>query len=224
MSKNFKEIFETLQSRGTRKRMVAAWGVDSHTIAAAAKADVASSLDDAAVEQVKGIKVNDAAHADNADEAAHATDADKLGGIAAADYATKAYADQAEADALAAAKEHVTGVIADYYTKAEAETQFMDSTETSNAIDAKITALNLGATYEPIGAETRAKAYADGLAVNYDAKGAAAAAEAAAKAYADGLAANYDAAGAACLLRCCRGCDRRMVCRGLRHGSQRSRR
>ena len=38
MSKNFKEIFETLQSRGTRQRMVAAWGVDSHTIAAAAKA------------------------------------------------------------------------------------------------------------------------------------------------------------------------------------------
>ena len=38
MSKNFKEIFETLQSRGTRKRMVAAWGVDGHTIAAAAKA------------------------------------------------------------------------------------------------------------------------------------------------------------------------------------------
>lgn len=36
--KNFQEIFEALQSRGTRKRMVAAWGVDSHTIAAAAKA------------------------------------------------------------------------------------------------------------------------------------------------------------------------------------------
>ena len=36
--KNFQEIFTTLQSRGTRKRMVAAWGVDSHTIAAAAKA------------------------------------------------------------------------------------------------------------------------------------------------------------------------------------------
>lgn len=42
-----------------------------------------------------------------------------------------------------------------------------------------------------------AKAYADGLAGNYDASGAAAAAEAAAKAYADGLAENYDAAGAA---------------------------
>jgi hypothetical protein len=43
----------------------------------------------------------------------------------------------------------------------------MDSTETGNAIDAKITALNLASTYEPIGAETRAKAYADGLAGNY---------------------------------------------------------
>ena len=42
-----------------------------------------------------------------------------------------------------------------------------------------------------------AKAYADGLAGNYDASGAAAAAEAAAKAYADGLAKNYDEAGAA---------------------------
>ena len=42
-----------------------------------------------------------------------------------------------------------------------------------------------------------AKAYADGLAVNYDAAGSAAAAEAAAKAYADGLAGNYDAVGSA---------------------------
>ena len=43
----------------------------------------------------------------------------------------------------------------------------MDSTETDNAIDAKITALKLAENYEPIGAETRAKAYADGLAGNY---------------------------------------------------------
>ena len=42
-----------------------------------------------------------------------------------------------------------------------------------------------------------AKAYADGLAGNYDAAGAAAAAESAAKAYADGLATNYDAKGSA---------------------------
>lgn len=38
MFTKFSEIFEELQSRGTRKRMVAAWGVDSHTIAAAARA------------------------------------------------------------------------------------------------------------------------------------------------------------------------------------------
>lgn len=36
-------------------------------------------------------------------------------------------------------------------------------TEVDGQIDAKIAALNLGTTYEPIGAETRAKAYADGL-------------------------------------------------------------
>ncbi|MBR4978617.1 MAG: phosphate butyryltransferase [Bacteroidales bacterium] len=38
MLKSFSEIFAELQSRGDKKRMVAAWGVDSHTIAAAAKA------------------------------------------------------------------------------------------------------------------------------------------------------------------------------------------
>lgn len=38
MFTTFSEIFKELQSRGTRKRMVAAWGVDSHTIAAAGKA------------------------------------------------------------------------------------------------------------------------------------------------------------------------------------------
>ena len=36
--KTFKEIYAELQGRGSRKRMIAAWGVDSHTIAAAAKA------------------------------------------------------------------------------------------------------------------------------------------------------------------------------------------
>ena len=38
MFTKFSEIFTELQGRGTRKRMVATWGVDSHTIAAAAKA------------------------------------------------------------------------------------------------------------------------------------------------------------------------------------------
>ena len=36
--KNFNEIFAELQGRGQKKRMVAAWGVDTHTIAAASKA------------------------------------------------------------------------------------------------------------------------------------------------------------------------------------------
>lgn len=38
MLTTFDEIFAELRSRGTRKRMVAAWGVDTHTVAAAAKA------------------------------------------------------------------------------------------------------------------------------------------------------------------------------------------
>ena len=53
---------------------------------------------------------------------------------------------------------------------------------------AQIEALKLGETYEPIGAEARAKAYADGLADNYDTAGSAEGALTAAKAYTDELA------------------------------------
>ena len=38
MFTRFSEIFEELRNRGERKRMIAAWGVDSHTIAAASQA------------------------------------------------------------------------------------------------------------------------------------------------------------------------------------------
>ena len=38
MFTKFEEIFAELQKRGARKKMIAAWGVDSHTIAAAGKA------------------------------------------------------------------------------------------------------------------------------------------------------------------------------------------
>ena len=133
-------------------------------VANAAYADKANSLTDAAKAEVKAVKVDNAAHADSADSADNAA---KLGGVVAADYATKAYADQAEADAIASANANTANVIKNYYTKTEANAAFMDATETGNAIDAKISALNLAATYEPIGAETRAKAYADGLAGNY---------------------------------------------------------
>ncbi len=38
MLRNFEEIFAELRSRGAKKRMIAAWGVDTHTIAAAGRA------------------------------------------------------------------------------------------------------------------------------------------------------------------------------------------
>ena len=38
MFTKFDEIYAELRSRGTRKRMIAAWGVDGHTVAAAGKA------------------------------------------------------------------------------------------------------------------------------------------------------------------------------------------
>lgn len=38
MFTGFDQIFAELQSRGARKRMIAAWGVDTHTVAAAGKA------------------------------------------------------------------------------------------------------------------------------------------------------------------------------------------
>ena len=38
MLTTFEQIFEELRSRGAKKRMIAAWGVDSHTVAAASQA------------------------------------------------------------------------------------------------------------------------------------------------------------------------------------------
>lgn len=45
MNKGFDEIFVELQGRGSRKRMVVAWGVDSHSIAAAGKAAAMGIVD-----------------------------------------------------------------------------------------------------------------------------------------------------------------------------------
>lgn len=189
VGENADAIAENAEDIAKNAQDIAALGIVDGKVNAAAKADVASSLDEAGIAQVQGIKVNNAGHADTADKA---TDSDKLGGVAADQYALKTdaqgYANTAEqnakdyADGLAgnyatAAQGALadtavqpgtlTTTLAGYYTKSEADAAFMDSTETGNAIDAKITALNLAATYEPIGAETRAKAYADGLASNY---------------------------------------------------------
>lgn len=128
---------------------------------------------------------NNADHATNADKA---TDADKLGGAVAADYLKKAdapgYADILTKTAAAAAYQpkgsYATAAqgakadtavqpaaLNDYYTKTAADAAFMNASETDDAIDAKITALNLANTYEPKGAESRANAYTDSLAKNY---------------------------------------------------------
>lgn len=45
MLTGFDQIFEELRGRGSKKRMVAAWGVDSHTVAAAGKAVEAGLAD-----------------------------------------------------------------------------------------------------------------------------------------------------------------------------------
>ena len=148
------------------------------TVAKATNADTAaeaSGLNAAGEAAVKAIKVDSATNADNADN---------LGGVAAADYLKKAEAPgyddiltktaaeagyQPKGSYATAAQGALAGTavqpaaLNSYYTKTEADAEFMNAGE----VDAKIAALNLDATYEPIGAETRAKAYADGLAGNY---------------------------------------------------------
>ena len=44
MFTKFEQIYAELKGRGNRKRMVAAWGVDTHTVAAAGKAVAHSGL------------------------------------------------------------------------------------------------------------------------------------------------------------------------------------
>lgn len=138
----------------------------------ATKAGTASSLDAEGQAQVKAIKVDVAANAE------------KLGNAAASDYLKKSEATGYNdiltktnaastyqpkgnyATAAQGAKADTAvqpAALNDYYTKTQANAEFMNSSE----VDAKITALKLGETYEPIGAETRANSYADGLAKNY---------------------------------------------------------
>lgn len=97
--------------------------------------------------------------------------------------------------------------IGDYAKAADltAEVNRAKAAEAQALTDAKAYADGLASNYDAAGsaataesnAKAYAKSYADGLADNYDAAGSATTALNAAKSYADGLASNYDAAGAA---------------------------
>lgn len=127
---------------------IAALNAEDGKVANAEKADVASSLDSEAIAQVKGIVVD------------KATDADTLDGHDSTYFATAAQGAKADSAVQPAA-------LNDYYTKAQADAEFMNS----NEVDAKITALNLAETYDAKGAaataEANAIAHANGLASNY---------------------------------------------------------
>lgn len=132
---------------------IEALNVEDGKVANADHADSASSLDEAGIAQVEGIKVN---NAKNADEATHATNADnaanadKLGNVAAADYALKteaqgyantaeqnakdaaqSYANTAEANAIA----YANGLASNYATAAQgakADSALQEITTTAN--------------------------------------------------------------------------------------------
>lgn len=178
-----------------------ALGVKDGKVAAAEKADEASRLDATGVEQVKGIKVDNATNADKA------ADADKLGGVVASNYAlktdaqgyadqalidAKAYADQAELDAVATAKSYTDGRETAIKTAYEAyadqaELDAIDSAK--DYTDEREVEIKKYADQAEADAIASAKAYTDGREVEI--KKYADQAEADAKAYADGLAGNY---------------------------------
>ena len=127
---------------------IAALSGDDGKVNSSTWADFAKELADTAIEQVKNIVVN------------KATDTDTVDGMHAADFATAAQGALADTAVQPAA-------LNDYYKKSEADAEFLNADEVDDAIDAKVEALKLAETYEPIGAETRANAYADSLAGNY---------------------------------------------------------
>ena len=116
------------------------------------------------------------------------------GEAAAALAQAKTYAEGEADDAQAAAEATAEGLVNAAKTALTTE---INKKANSADVDTKVGELNAAITKAQGDAEKYAKDYADGLASNYDAAGAAASAESAAKAYADGLASNYDAAGSA---------------------------
>lgn len=169
-----------------------ALGIEDGKVESAAMADKADSLTDNAKAEVKAVKVDNAT---NADEAAHAANADnaadaaKLGGVAAADYALKTdaqgyankaledaqkYADQAELDAIAAAKTYTDGretaikaAYEAYADQAEADAIAAAATDAKSKADQALADAKAYADQAELDAIASANAYADGLAGNY---------------------------------------------------------
>lgn len=126
------------------------------------------------------------AKATNATNATTATNATQLGGVAAANYATKEYADTAEADALAAAKTYANGLASNYATAAQgtaASTAVQSATFAGKAMTKTGTGLAISQADARTALGLGSAAYAATSA--FDAAGAADDALAAAKTYAD---------------------------------------
>ena len=109
-------------------------------------------------------KVNDAIAdvIDGTTPVAKATDADKLGGVVAADYATKAYVDQAELDAIASAKTYTDEVKKAILT-GESTTELKAAYDTLVEIQEWIEGAGVNATEltEAIAEEARLRGEAD---------------------------------------------------------------
>lgn len=121
-----------------------------------------------------------------ADTATTATNATQLGGVAAASYATKEYADTAEADALSAAKSYADGLAKNYATAAQgtaAASAVQSATFAGKALTKTGTALSITQADARTALGLGSAAYAATTA--FDAAGAADTALASAKTYAD---------------------------------------
>lgn len=127
--------------------------------------------------------VTDAIAALNIGDYAKAADLTALAGrVTTLEGATHTHANKALLDTYTQTEENLADAVAKKH-------EHSNKTVLDGITSEKVTAWDA--------AEQNAKDYADGLATNYDAAGAATSAETAAKAYADGLAVNYDAAGSA---------------------------
>ena len=126
--------------------------VDGYSLVANDEIARLAEVDNYDDEEVRGLI------GDNADAIAEIA-GDYVKSADIADFETKGNVKKV-ADDLAAYVEANDEALAGVKATAEAA---RTEDEVNGQIDAKITALNLGTTYEPIGAETRAKAYADGL-------------------------------------------------------------